>query len=269
MIYLWLFLLFAAAVTAAVPLLGGPLWLGLLLFLPAFLLAHVIFVVTVYFLSRKTDLSRPEEKQNEAVRRAASATGRLLCAYGGLRPVIRGEEKLPTESRFLFVSNHRSLFDPLMVIGCLEKWNISFIAKPSIFRIPLVGSILPTAGYLAIDRENDRKALKTILTAADYMKRGICSIGIYPEGTRTRTGELLPFHSGSFKAAQRAKVPLVIAAVRGTEKLKRGFLLCPHRCTLEILELLPADRVAAMSTHELANYSRGLIAAWLEGEEKA
>ena len=100
-------------------------------------------------------------------------------------PHLRGLEKLPKEGRFLFVCNHRSLFDPLMVMGYLADWNIAFISKPSNMRIPLAGDLAYAAGFLAIDRENDRAALKTILTAADYMKRDLCSIGIYPEGTRT------------------------------------------------------------------------------------
>ena len=262
MLVFWLFLLFAAAVTAAVVLAGGGVPLAVLSFVLAFLLAVVIFLLVLRILTRKTDLSRPEEKPNPHAQAAAAVVGRILCVLGGVRPEIRGREKLPTEERFLFVCNHRSFFDPLMVMGYLPEYGIAFISKPSNMRIPLAGSIARTAGFLAIDRENDRAALRTIL------RRGICSIGIYPEGTRSRSGELLPFHRGSFKTAQRGKVPLVIASVRGTEKLKRGFCLHPHVCTLEILEVLPAERVKAASTQELAEYSRSLIRRCLEEKEE-
>ena len=220
-------------------------------------------------LSRGTDLSRPGEKQNRFTRRGAEALGQILCLYGGVRPVLSGLEKLPESERFLFVCNHRSLFDPLIVMGFLGKWNIAFISKPSNMQIPLVGPAARTAGFLAIDRDNDRAALKTILTAADYIKRGVCSIGIYPEGTRSRDGALLPFHSGSFKIAQRAKCPLVIACVHGTEKAGRGLFLCPRRAYLEILETLPAEQVGSMSTQELAEHSRALIEARLKEVEGA
>ena len=198
----------------------------------------------------------------------AAQLGQFLCLYAGVRTVIRGREKFPASGRFLFVCNHRSMFDPLIAMGWLGPWEIAFISKPSNLKIPLIGRAARTAGFLAIDRENDREALKTILTAVDYLKRGVCSVGIYPEGTRSRTGELLPFHSGSFKIAQRAHAPLVIACVHGTEKAKRAYFLHPHRCDLEILECLPAERVKAMSTQELASYSREKIEACLKEAER-
>ncbi len=265
MLCFWLFLAFAALAAAAVVLLGGAWWLCVLTFVLAFLLGHLIFLLVVRLLTRRTDLRFPDGHNNPCARWAIRQGGRFLCLYGGLRARLQGLEKLPKDGRFLFVCNHRSLFDPLMAMGYLADWNIAFVSKPSNFKIPLAGPIVQTAGYLAIDRENDRNALKTILTAADFMKRGVCSVGIYPEGTRSRTGELLPFHHGSFKAAQRANVPLAIACIQGSEKLKEGFLLHPHKVTLTILELVPAERVKAMSTWELADYARNKIQECLNG----
>ena len=267
MILLVLMLLFAAAVSAAVCLAGGAWWLGLLCFPLGLALGLVLYMLGVWLLSRRTDLSQPDARPHPQACAAVIQVGQMLCLLGGVRPVITGTEKLPEGERFLFVCNHRSMFDPLMVMGWLGKWSIAFISKPSNLRIPLVGPCAEAAGFLAIDRENDRKALRTILTAADYLKRDLCSIGIYPEGTRTRTGELQAFHSGSFKIAQRAHVPLVIACVHGTEKAKHGYFLHPHRCTLEILECLPAEQVKAMSTQELASCSREKIEACLKEAE--
>ena len=248
MLYAILFLLCALAAAWAVTALAHWHWLlGVLVFVLVFALMHALYVLVWWLLVLPVDRSKPLEKQNPRAREACRGVGRFLCLYGGVRPHISGEEKLPTDSRFLFVCNHRSMFDPLMVIAYLHKWNISFVSKAY------------NAGYLAIDRENDRAALKTILTAADYMKRDLCSIGIYPEGTRTKDGELLPFHSGSFKTAQRANVPVAVACVRGTEKIKKRLFLRPTDVYLDILELIPADRVKAMSTAELAEYSRKLI----------
>ena len=260
MIYAFLFLLCALAAGWAVMALAHWHWLlGVLVFLVVFALAHAIYVVIWWLLSLPVDRTKPIEKQNPMAREAARGVGRFLCLYGGVRPHISGEEKLPADSRFLFICNHKSMFDPLMVIGYLDKWNIAFISKPSNLKIPLVGDIAYNAGYLPIDRENDRAALKTILTAADYMKRDLCSIGIYPEGTRSRTGEMLPFHSGSFKTAQRANVPIAVACVRNSEQVKKRLFLRPTDVYLDILEVIPADRVKAMSTAELADYSRKLI----------
>ena len=97
------------------------------------------------------------------------------------------------------------------------------------------------------------------IPSSDYLKRGICSMGIFPEGTRTRTGKLQDFHAGSFKIAQRANVPLVIACVRDTEKASRRLFLRPTKVYLDILEVLPAEQVKAMNTRDLAEYSRNKI----------
>ncbi len=258
MIYAVVFLLcsLAAAWAAAV------YWhwlLALPVFVLAFGLMHLLWLTTFWLLALPVDRSKPIEKQRASSREACRSVGRFLCLYAGAKPHFSGVEKLPADSRFLFVCNHQAGFDPLLVMGYLNRFNISFVAKLSLMALPMVGDIAWSAGFLGIDRENDRAALRTILAAADYMKRGVCSIGLYPEGTRSRTGELLPFHHGSFKAAQRAGVPVAVACVRGTEKLIKRLFLRPTDVYLDILEVVPVERVKAMSTAELAEHCRQLI----------
>ncbi len=263
MLYAASFFLLSLAGALALPLCCGfSLWWAIPLFLGFFALLHGLLVVYFWCFCGRQDMSRPLERQNRTAYRGTRVVADILCFYGGVRAKLIGAEKLP-KSPFLLVGNHRSLFDPLLGMSLLRDYNLSYVSKPSNLKIPLVGDVAYAAGFLPIDRENDRKALKTILQAADYLKRGLCSMGIYPEGTRSRTGELLPFHAGSFKIAQRAGVPLAITVTRGTEKLGKRLLLRPTRVELEVLELLPAERVKAMSTQELAAYSRARIAAAL------
>ena len=259
-----LFFLISLAAALGLPLLCRfSFWWALPLFLGAELLLHAGLVLFFWLFCRRADREKPLEKQLPMAFTGTRKIAGLLCAYGGLRPVVIGEEKLPGEP-FLLVCNHRSMFDPLMGMVALEKHNISYVSKPSNMQIPLIGDIAYAAGFLPIDRENDRKALKTILAAADYLKRGVCSMAIYPEGTRSRTGELLPFHAGSFKIAQRASAPLVVAVVRGSDRVKRRLFLRPTKVELEILEVLPPEQVKAMSTHDLAEHSRELMEKALE-----
>ena len=232
---------------------------SLLLTLLGFLLLHVLYVLFFGLVSCSISMDKPLEKQNPLCRFACYATASLLCCYGGVRPVVTGLEKLPKDGRFLFVSNHCSIFDPMIVMDRLRDFNISFISKPENMAIPIAGKTLYGAGFLAIDRENDRNALKTILTAADYLKRDLCSIGIYPEGTRSKTGQLLPFHAGSFKIAQRAKVPVVVACVRGSEKAQVVNPFSSNRIWLEILDVIPAETVISQRTDALAEQAREMI----------
>ena len=264
MIYTVSFFLLSLALAIGLPLLCSfSLWWAIPLFLGAELVLHVLFVFFNWLPVRKVDRSKPLERQLPGGMPGVRRIDSLLCAYGGLIPRLTGVEKLP-KTPYLLVCNHRSFYDPLMILHFLKGENLAFVSKPSNLAIPMIGDIAYAAGFLPIDRENDRRALKSILQAADYLKRGVCSMGIYPEGTRSRTGELLPFHAGSFKIAQRASAPLVIAAIRGSEKMKRRLFLRPTRVELEILEVLPPEEVKAMSTHELAEHSRELMEKALE-----
>ena len=99
------------------------------------------------------------------------------------------------------------------------------------------------------------------------MKQEICSIGIYPEGTRSKTDEMLPFHAGCFKTAQKASVPIAVAAVHGSEKVKRSKLFSITKVYLDILEVIPAETVCAMRTDALSEYIRSIIQKDLDNNE--
>lgn len=218
----------------------------------------ILYILAIWIASLFVDNKKPITKQNEFIRRGITNLFGLACAVLGAKIHISGKEKLPKEECFQLVCNHRSGFDPLCFMSSMPDVNIAFISKPSIMKIPIVGRVSYATGGLAIDRENDRNALKTILTAAGYIKNGVCSIGIYPEGTRSRTLELLPFHAGSFKIAQRAGAPLVIAATHGTENIKNVFKR-PKDVYIDILEVVPGEKLKEMKTQEISDYARNII----------
>ena len=262
------FFVLSLAAAVGLPLLRGfSLWWGIPLFIGAELLCHVLFVTLNWLPIRKVDRAKPLEEQMPAGRRGVLRIDSLLCAYGGLIPRISGAEKLP-KTPYLLVCNHRSMYDPLMILLYLKQENIAFVSKPSNMAIPMIGDLAYAAGFLPIDRENDREALKTILAAAGYLKKGLCSMAIFPEGTRTRTGKLQEFHAGSFKIAQRANAPVVVDCVRNTDKASHRLFLRPTKVYLDILEVIPAEKVKASSTHELAEHSKALMSEVL-GEGKS
>jgi 1-acyl-sn-glycerol-3-phosphate acyltransferase len=246
-------------------LLGGvSLGLSLLYGLGVFVGLNLLFVVFWYIVALVAGSSGPVEEQSPICRQGCAIIAGWLCAWGRVHPKLSGTELLPMGGqRFLLICNHRGAFDPVVKASELRDWNISFLSKPENLALPGIGRLAWGAGFLAINRENDREALKAILKAADFLKRGVCSICLYPEGTRTKTGKLLPFHAGSFKIAQRGNAPVVIAAVQGTEQVKKNFHFRRTNVKLDILELIPAEKVKAMSTNELAEYCRGRIAAHL------
>ena len=250
------------------------LTVGQFSFLPAllcafavFLLLHVLWLCFFWIVSLTVPNDVPLKKQNRLCRYAVGRGFGILRTYAGVLPQITGIELLPKDSPFLFVCNHRSMFDPIVVADKLRDYNISFISKPSNLKIPMGGRIVYGMGYLAIDRENARAALTTIQTAADYLKNGICNIAIYPEGTRSKTREMLPFHAGSLKIAQKAKVPIIVACVHGTENARRFRFFSGVKVSLDILELIPAETVCSLRTAELTEQIRGIIQRRLDEVE--
>lgn len=171
-----------------------------------------------------------------------SATG-FSVKLLGIHIKVTGLEKLPGEGRFLLVSNHRSNFDPILTWQVLKKQNLAFVSKEENFHIPIFGRIIRRCCFLAIDRENPRSALTTINKAAKLLEDDQVSIGVYPEGTRSKDCTLLPFHNGVFKIAQKAEVPVVVAAIRGTEDIHKNWFRRPSQVQLDILDVLPAEYV--------------------------
>lgn len=263
-----IFLISIAAAVCAVLFASFTVWGAIALFFICFLAQILVFALPLVIAAARVDMTKPIEKISLLSRRCCDGIATLLCDLGGLKAQITGMEKLPEEGRFLIVSNHRSAADPMVMAHALKKYDVAFISKPSNMALPVLGKMAYGAGFLAIDRENDRNALKTILTAANYLKKDICSMCIYPEGTRSRDGRLLPFHAGSFKIAQKAGAPVVVACSLGTDGVKKNiFQLRQSKLRMDILETISADEVREMSTVELAEHSRSVIAAHIEKME--
>ena len=241
-------------------------WKIFLTVLAVFLLENILYILWAFSTSLLVkDTDKPIEKEIPVCRFAAVSVFSLVISYLGLKVTVHGMEKLPKEGRFLLVCNHRSGFDPVVLMNRLYKYQLSCIAKPSVMDLPCIGKVAYGIGCLSIDRENDRNALKTILTAANYLKQDVCNICIFPEGTRSRSGEMLPFQAGSFKIAQRANAPVAVVSIRGTEQIMKNVPLRRTEVVVDIIELIDAERVKASNTQELAEYSQRLIAESLKG----
>lgn len=191
-----------------------------------------------------------------------TATGAALKILA-IRVRVTGMEHVPTDSRFLLVSNHRSSYDPIVTWQVFRDYDLAFVSKPENFKIPLFGRIIRKCCFLPIDREDPRKAIVTINKAADLMKADTVSVGIYPEGTRNRAEELLPFHNGVFKIAQKAEAPIVVVSITGTDRISRR-LFRGTEVTLKVLDVIPAKTVKAARTAELSDTVRKIIRHDLE-----
>ena len=227
-----------------------PVWLGW------FLAAAALYFLLLYLLSLTVDKTKPVQKKSPFYRWLLNETAWLILRLGRVRIECTGLEKLQGLPPFLLVANHRSNFDPFIAITACPKYELAYIAKPEIFDIPITGSVVHKCFFLSIDREDNRKALGTILRAAALLRDGTVSIGVYPEGTRSKTGELLPFRNGAFQIAKRAGAPIVIAKTTGTEQIARRFARRRTIVRFDILDALSADTAAKMTTREIGEYAR-------------
>ena len=103
----------------------------------------------------------------------------------------------------------------------------------------------------------------TINAAADLIRAHECSFAIYPEGTRSKSGELLPWHAGSLKIAQKANVPIVVATIEGTERIAHNVPWRRTHVYLRIREVIPAETVKAAKTTDLTEGIRSKMLAEL------
>lgn len=176
-----------------------------------------------------------------------------------IRPHCTGQELLPADGRFLLVCNHRSNYDPIVTWHVLRQQDLAFISKAANFGIPIWGRLIRRCCFMAIDRENPRNALTTIQNAAALIQADECSVAVYPEGTRSKTLDLLPFHSGVFKIAQRAKVPIVVMTIQGTESIYKNIPFHHTDVPMHIVRTISAEEVAGHRTGELEQMIRTMM----------
>lgn len=141
---------------------------------------------------------------------------RLALALNCVRVSISGAEHLP-DGPVIFMSNHQSNFDILSLLAALPR-QIHWIAKKELFEIPVFGPSMRRGGYIPLDRGDGRKALQSMDEAAATIHQGK-SVVLFPEGTRTPDGNLLPFKRGGFILARKADVPVIPVTINGSGRI--------------------------------------------------
>ncbi len=153
-----------------------------------------------------------------------------------VKVTISGTEKIDPERSYIYMPNHQSNADIPLLLGRLPV-QFRWLAKAELFKIPIFGRAMRGVGYISIDRSNRKSAFESLGRAARTIRNGT-SVLIFPEGTRSRDGRILPFKKGGFVLSVDAGVPIVPIIIRGTRDIipKGRFMIRPAPVTMQILD---------------------------------
>jgi 1-acyl-sn-glycerol-3-phosphate acyltransferase len=179
----------------------------------------------------------------------------------GVRVRIHGLEHLG-DGPYVFTPNHQSHFDIALLLGYLPGHN-RFATKVEMFRHPIMGPILRTLGMIPIDRDNPAAAIQ----ALSGLRTESSSVIIFPEGTRSRDGRLLPFKKGAFATAIEMHVPLAPVVCKDTAPIMpkgQPFIVNPGAVEIVVLPPIPTAGLSYADRDRLRDLVRERIAAELE-----
>jgi 1-acyl-sn-glycerol-3-phosphate acyltransferase len=177
----------------------------------------LIIAATIVFgaISLTVSFFDPTRHKQNAI---ARAWARVLLAVSRVKVRVEGLEKIKEDGSYVFVSNHLSYMDTPVALANIPV-QFRFLAKRGLFQIPFMGWHLARAGHIPVPRGDARAAVKTMTLAAQVVREQKISLLIFPEGGRSRKGEMRPFLEGAAYIAIRAGVPLVPIGLQGTREV--------------------------------------------------
>lgn len=189
------------------------------------------------------------------------AKGLMWCA-GVTQVFIDGKEKLEKISSAVFVANHESQLDPPLMTYLSDKSPLRFFAKHTLAYFPLFGQALWATDQVFINREKGSRALKNIEKTIAKIKNRDKYFFIFPEGHRSREGNLLPFKRGGFALAMKAKLPILPVAIAGTSDiLPPGFIFRKKGpVAIAVGDLVPTSSYDLKSLDRLVEQVRDQVA---------
>ncbi|TLU87432.1 MAG: 1-acyl-sn-glycerol-3-phosphate acyltransferase [Chlorobium sp.] len=185
--------------------------------------------------------------------------GRLSAKLFGINIEVIGQENYSSDQHYLVISNHAGMADIPLLLGIM-KLNLRFMAKEELGKIPLFGLALKQAGYVMIKRGQNRDALNSLIDATEVLKKGH-SLHIFPEGTRSATGELLPFKRGAFRVAMKGGAPVLPVTIIGSHLITPKKSLVINKGTIRVIIDKPILPSSFSSIEELMAACSGVVTA--------
>ena len=221
-----------------------------------FIICTVMLIVSaVAFL-----LAYPFDKQRKVVHELSRA---LVYMFVMLPPLwkrrIEGLENIDKNKPYVIVINHQSMVDVMMLylVPMIFRW----VSKREVYRIPFIGRFLMLHGDIAIDRKQGSKAMRKVMEQGKmWLDRGV-SVAMFPEGTRSKDGEIHRFKAGAFALAKDAGVAILPVIMDGSSSMIKPSKMMNWRneFIIKVLPAISAEQVAATDQNELMEQTREVM----------
>jgi len=178
---------------------------------------------------------------------AATAIIRLALAIVGIKLRVHGAEHIQTNRAAVYAFNHSSNVEPPVAFMALRRLfpRLRVMYKAELRKLPVLVWVFDAAGFVPVERQNRDQSLPAVDKAVDALRSG-ASFLIFPEGTRSRTGELLPFKKGGVVMALKAQVPIVPCVIEGTRNAMRKGSPVVHPVTVDVTICPPVETTGCM-----------------------
>jgi 1-acyl-sn-glycerol-3-phosphate acyltransferase len=140
--------------------------------------------------------------------------GKVGLLFAGVSLEVEGRERIPTDRAVIYMANHQSNLDVLALFAGLPG-QFRWLAKEELFRVPLFGFAMRRSGYIPVARSDRKRSMQSMAEAAERIHDGT-SVVIFPEGTRSDDGRLLPFKKGGFILAMQARATILPVTIVGS-----------------------------------------------------
>jgi 1-acyl-sn-glycerol-3-phosphate acyltransferase len=196
--------------------------------------------------------------------------GRCIMVGDRVKVEVQGMENIQMDRPQIVASNHQSWFDVFALAAVIPK-KFRFVAKEELSRVPLWGKAWRTAGHISINRSDRRKAVRTLEHYGKVVREDNSIIVIFPEGTRSETGELGPFKKGAFMLALHMQLDIVPTAVIGSRAIMKKNDWRVHRGTIIVRfgKPIPTTQYSEMNREELIAIVHDRIQQLLKATEPA
>jgi 1-acyl-sn-glycerol-3-phosphate acyltransferase len=184
--------------------------------------------------------------------------------FPSLKVSIQGKEKIKSGKPYVIVSNHQSMIDIIILFRI--SYFLLWVSKKENFHVPVLGQVMWLNGYVYLDRNNPRTFQKMYENCANILKRNM-PLMVFPEGTRSKDGNLGRFKDGAFKMAIDNKVSIIPVVLDGASSIlpKKGFIIQGHHpVTIKVLDEITYESFNTDNPSVLKETVRNVIASELE-----